>query len=439
MSEVVNGQTYVYSSAGMFEFRAFQQNQELLPNPDNPITINYASSFDGDNYRTYYLNPESNNWDDLGKDSIISTYSDTNNLKEEDLPTIERPIRPELPMKPFKKDYINVQFVYNKKTKEYRVRFCANNRKWGRRDTSNKVFSELKHLNRSKWKLDYDKSIKKDKKELIAFSSELDWYNEYDRLIKRRLGSRNRWGSMNLVDDVWIEPNAEGDNFNLVISKSGALKKIEVIPSKIPRRVETAQRKTRLYYSRYKKDLDKRRSDWAKVDKNFYGAEEAYLIAMENYEKDIKEYRSAMETYRMQRSQRASVFRMGNRNISLRASNILSFGLINYDIYQPIRNTKPLLANLVDEEGQTLKYKRLYILDFEINGLLEYRKNQRKVFDPEHANSIIAILAGDKVAVLNSTNFNSKEMKKRNTTVALKEYDLNGRSISELRKDNVLF
>lgn len=64
------GLNYTFMSAGMCEFRAYAGEEELQPNPDNPITVEMASFQNGTEYNMYTLNEQTGQWNNIGKDVV---------------------------------------------------------------------------------------------------------------------------------------------------------------------------------------------------------------------------------------------------------------------------------------------------------------------------------------------------------------------------------
>lgn len=435
MTEKEDGETFTYSSAGMMQFRVKKNNKELQPNPDSLITVNYNSPFEGDEYDLYYLDPEQEAWQNIGKDSLIDLDS-VPERHQRVMPEPNPPVQPNYPTFPYRKDKLSLCINDREKRKTTYIDLRSNSRKrWSRRDTNNKVFSELRYFSKVKWKVDYNtKKYKEGNDSIKALITRINQYNRQSNALSNRVSrSRFVWGGLNFFHDYWIEPNEENDNFNLVLSLSSETYKIPIVPSKLPKRVENAQRKMKQVYTSINKNLEKRKSDWEKVDRNKAKAVVAYQNEMALYQDKMDDYRNSMGEYNRAELERLNTYAASEENI-IRSFNLYSFGVFNCDIIFRMENPEPLLAQLKDEKGNRLSIKTLYVLDRETNGLLTFNQPKKAVYDFYHTNSIIAILGNEKVAVLKSKDFEAKPMNRTSTEVILKTYDMKNTSISELKK-----
>lgn len=451
MTEEEGGETYMYASAGMMEFRAFQQKEELFANPNRPITVNYNSPFSGSDYDLYYLDPEEEKWKNIGKDSIQSLENVEQLGGAADMDSLSA-----MPSAPFYMNYpyrqqrvqlIGFQFYddtfFNRllnRRDRLNISVSVNSRpRRIKRDTVNKLYSDLKDLSRLKWELDFSNKSGMTKKEFKALEEKIDLFRQASSGVRNNLATIPfTWNSSVLIDDFWLEPDVNRDNFNFVLSMNGELVRIPVKPKNIPSNVRVAQRKMNSYYKRYKKSLAARKSDWALIDKKNEKKVEEYAEVMANYEEKWQAYNTAIQKYSAIELKELKTYAATEGGV-IRSFQLSGFGTFNCDIRNRMSSPKPLLAQLKSTEGKLLDVKRIYILDKGNNGLLTFNGQENAFFDGGKENCLIAILPNEKIAVLKSEDFKASNLNLSDSQALLSVYDMKTTTINQLRKDANFF
>lgn len=434
MMEEENGETYTFASAGMLEFRAYQNEEELVPNSENLITVNYNSPFSGTDYDLFELNPETEKWENLGKDSITEANLtlDTGLYMEPVYPQ-----RPVFPTYPYRKQKVWINYKrYKRKKKQSRKNLpltISSGSKRTRRDTNNKVYSEFRYLNKLKFKVDYNSIDQEEFNDLNDLLDEIFQFNKVANRVRTNRNTSFGWGYLNSVEDITLEPNTERDNFDLLVIKSGEEVRIPVEPVNLPNKAEVAQKRLERYYARYKQKLNQRKNDWKVVEKSH----EKEII---KYREDLKQYEEYLEEYRAQvlkMNERAytdlKTYSASEQNV-IRSFSLTGFGTFNCDIRGRMQDPKPLLAQLQNQEGSNLHVNKIYILDKSNNGVLDFNNLKDVFFDSENINCLIAILPNSKIGVLKSENFDPNILSRKRNAVPLEVFNMDSISVEELRE-----
>jgi len=443
MIEREGDEVFTYASAGMLEFRAFQKNVELQANPNSTIQVDYASPFDGKEYDLFYLNPDNERWDNIGKDSIRPRSDEMTQNRQELDSLSSYPTPPRYLNLPYKQQEIKLlNYEVKRKNKMVRklqksrisVRVRSNQLRRIKRDTANKVYSELKYLDKFKWNLDFSEKEGMGAEEYRAFKEQMKNFDSYNQApnfsMSLNVASRS---DLNYITDFWLEPNVNRDNFNFVCSILGNEVRVPVIPSNLSNRPEVAQRRIKSFYKKYTKALNERKEDWAIIDEKFNLKMEEYYSMMGNYDEQMKKYNEELKKYNEISLNQLKTFAVTEGGV-IRSFQLAGFGTFNCDVRYRMVNPKPLLANLENSDGEKLEISRLYILDKVNNGLLTFNGLSEAFFDDKSINCMIAILPNDRIGVLSSDQFNSINLGSKEYTAVLDIFDMKSMSINELRK-----
>jgi Leucine-rich repeat (LRR) protein len=442
MSFDKGGEIYNFSSAGMMEFNAYQNNEPLQPNLERKITVNLKSPSASKGYDLFYLSAEEKGWVNIGKDSISDApvaSIDTTVIIDGELADFDLE-EPDYPKFPFTKEYINFEVDQVMDSKMYLLKVTpyhfTRGSRYSSRDTTNKKFSELKTLSRTKWRVDFNKN-QISRADLDSIS---DLIKEYTYQVRRREnevrnsinGAYDVEVGMNLIEDTWLEPNLLKDNFNMCLLIGGDTLKIPVLPKRMHSRPEVLQKQLKKLYSRYKRALNQRKEDWRAIDVRY----DEYLA---NYDGMMSEYQEEKRIYRKKKSEfyTAELTKIGTFSATednvFRSFQMTNFGFFNCDIINRMEQPEDLLAEFVDIDFKGVDISTVYILDKDNNGVTTYEGKSDKAFDAAHEISLIAILPNDKIGVISSKNFNKELMKDAASKAILTVFDMKKTSVLDLR------
>ncbi len=445
MMEKEGDEIFSFYSAGMLEFNATQQGQELMANPDQLIQVNYNSPFEGEEYDLFKLDAESERWSNLGKDSISDSPTSESRAIPTELPLMEYPEPPEYLTPPYNQSklYLDVNketkwFVRQKKRRPnlYKVTTRSAKRRI-KRDTLNKVYSELNALNRLKWKPVFEDRHGTDYEDYLSFKNDLDTFNDFENQIRNRFNFTNlefQWSEIIYIQDFWIEPNKERDNFDFVFVKTGQEVRLAAEPIIRTKRADVAQRKIKQFYKRYERSLENRREDWARIDSKFGQEMKVYMDQMSTFETRYKQYQEVIEEYRKQSLNDIKGYAATEAAV-VRSFELSSFGIFNCDIRRRMEDPTPLLASFESDSGEVLEPTRLYVMDQTNNGMLSFLEGDRMFYDAKSQNSLIAILPEDRIGVIAKSDFKDSDLNLAGSTAKMKIYDMKQTTIEELRKN----
>jgi Leucine-rich repeat (LRR) protein len=411
------GTSYQFASAGMVELRAEQNGFELFPNPEAPIIVNMSSNQKANDFGMYSYDEELSNWVYEGPDSLVQEPVLANS--SEGAETFFNPAGMALPPRLYmqkvgfrtKKHRKSRSFALN--LKNYPVNYyrgCSVN------------FPEFRKLKQKQWIYDGEN--------LETDRMYLDSVSKYIRKIySRGRSSRNGRVMYNrstpeLITDMSLSVNSNADNYLMSFTLRDTVIEIPVYPYVRSKRAEQEQRQNARMQKNYASDTKRRNKIWKKK--------------ISKYEDDIKDYEAIMK-----------LVELGNRKDldSIQATELLSsmqgirtftannFGAINCDrlIQEGINlNPKRLAVTLTNQQNQPIDSDKIYLMEYGMNTTFSFDQLSQVRFYVGSANSLVVSLGEDKIAYLNTTEFELAKLGKSGTNFQMHTLDLNDMSVQEL-------
>lgn len=408
-----NGQIEQLESAGMVEFRANKNGEELQANPEALVNIELTTNQKDTNYDLYYFeeNKGVGEWkkDKTLKDEVVSVEDAT----PQKIPSSVN-LSNYYPAKPLKvllkKHLIHARYYPNdsdlqRKSKSKRKRMLAekrtglnfvlsskhqkssgtNRNRYSYVDT--KVFSDLMSHKPTPWK--YEGEDKDSIQQIISWikiqnnlkeddeEMRVEWETEWEA----KTGWTYTEALRRQIIDFQVKPNFKKDCYDLQFISLVDTIVIPVFPV-LPSSTDLlkAQKQNVKFFKAYMKSYQKRLEDWKKQD-------DLYAKALKAHEQQMAEYQEQMAEYIKNGGERRVDPSLVDKALSVtkarRKLPIRRFGKNNIDRYYKYP-TERLLAEAIDEEGKQAKLISVVVLDERINapisftgGSFEYVKNGR--------------------------------------------------------------
>ena len=207
-----NGEKLPFQSAGMFEMLAFQNGQEVFPNPNDLIEVELNSSQQETDYRVYDLNEQTGTWTESGGQNSErpNAWSNISWTAPPRPPVFETMMTRFVMLKRKSVGYAN-----GIRKPQFKLNVLAD--KWQKKIEDNsyltKRFQELGLAKIKTWVYDGEMS----RKELAVLFKRINLINEQYRwpsngdgllLTKEEI-------EREVILDIWIEPNFEMDSYTM--------------------------------------------------------------------------------------------------------------------------------------------------------------------------------------------------------------------------------
>lgn len=437
------GVNYSFSSSGMLEINASKDGEPVFINPENKISIEMVSNNDDPGYNLYSMT-DGEGWEYKGKDSIYVDNPEP--IKKRNFEYSNDFIRIPKPTLAVLKSGVTFDFEVGgrRRSKGHFVinqthlspsyfRFNSSNK----RDRKN--FSELKNFNRYYWFIDG----KDQKAELKRFDSLSTYVKIYNERMRDWRYSPNREDSLsreynlilgaNLVEDVWVEPNYEADNFLLNFVMCGDTIRFEILPGINGSYTRRIQAQNDRIYSSYLKELNKRKGVWKTIDDKHGDYIEKYNEGMVVHRQEVMAYEKDKAAYLFEKRKEVATYEASSFNVQ-RSFQIDGFGYWNCDVINRMIEPKHLMAGLYNEELERLNPKELMIVDITNNGVLRYSNGTgKKLYDNKSSNAIIAFLDDEQIALLIPEKFDSQPLNRVASKPKLEIFNVKDISIGDIK------
>jgi len=367
-----NGKKEFFQSAGMVEFRANQNGEEIFPNPDGePIIIEISSSQTDKDFNLYTLDESSGEWNEEGKNAVVLNFTEINPLLIQPIPPLKEIARPRIvklnrkSTRWLKKKKQFLQFTIEDKQR-FKTIFRGQN-------FHGKHFSELKSKKPPIWVYSG-----KDKKSSSKLLSKLRRAND---TWKEDIDSLEHY----IVEDIQITPNFKNDNYKISFHcRMNKTWVIEAYPY-LSNNVNTEQKRNKAFYKKYYSAYQERCEQWKKIDQRF---EDAVV----QFEKDSLDFQTALAD--------------DDKTKSRRRIGVVTFGVLNIDrVFKRLNEERPLVFKF--ENNEEVKVSKVYVLDKTNNALLSYDEGQKIRFDNRAKNSLIIALDDASFATISEAEFKS--------------------------------
>lgn len=368
------GKTYAFESAGMFEMRAFQNNEPLFIQKGKDIQVDLVATHHGDDFCLYYLNEDKRKWDFKG-----------NYERKEDPVKIDETILDSLVRNEIKKN--------SKITK--------------------KIEPPTKpiHANPKRYRFDFEY----DKSEFPELAN-------YDGMTFEIKEGQNF--SPSLYDIVWPDIKLEkvvnkSSEYKLTLSNGKASRKFIVYPViEDSSKYEEAVLEYEKRYEQYKIDLNKRNKE-EQLERENYKAELEKRIKNEQINKARLEERQKRqeEIEREWVQENSEVIKeiqkqnfLSGRTMANEVINTLKiegFGIWNCDRISGYPNKKKLKVYFINYLGERLILDCYYHIDCSKNSIFSYQSFRSLEFgyDPNQQNMIWAALGENKLGIVREDQF----------------------------------
>jgi len=369
----------VFESAGMFDIRGVQNGEPVFINPTAPLTIEFASKNNRDEFNQYYLDTIARNWQYLQRDNLImpKTTLSNNDVKSAEK-AVDSKYQKAIAAIPPKID--SVKKVYTQKINKL--------------EKPTQPVKPNKSAGRPQFELDVDY---KEFPELSAFKNAMFEIGEENTGFSKDL-SRITWNSAEIS-----EGPQKGKNYWLTLKQKNRTEKLVVYPVLTGADYEQAAKKYEEKFEKYKGLLAKREANEQKL-KAELEAKQAEFIAKqkkleEEYLKERNRIKQQMTTSINTQMQAGGV----NNSLLNRVFNISNFGIFNSDRPIPIPPMeKTINPMFVENGGKTISPHILYVIETNRNVVFSYNElTMNNIVLNQRLNYSMCIIAGNKTYVVN--------------------------------------
>lgn len=357
------GTQYHFESAGMFEIKGFQNNEEVFISEVSPVSILLASKWEGERFNIYKLDAQSGDWSYLEKDTAGRKFAEVKTDSVQ-IPKTENIVKLE---KEVKKAQAKTKQIMGEKPVEPR-----------------KLQEKIQNL-----KIQVDE---KEFPELALYKNLLFEIDENDKTYKPEL-SKITW------DAASVKKGKENETYILTFTKGkdeySFVTRPVVGEKDFPKAKEIYERK----FDEYEKTLAKRKEDEEKKRKELE-AEYARLNAERNAQIAAIQQRMANES-----AQRIAA--AVTTDIIYRSFMVSSFGIWNSDCPQNMPKGLMVSAKFTDKDNKELVFNTLYLVEKGKNAaysLMNYDYS-KFTFNPESENLLLGVTKDNKIAVFKPEDF----------------------------------
>ena len=357
------GTEYHFESAGMFEIKGFQSNEEVFISEASPINILLASKQEGERFNIYKLDDKSGAWSYLGKDTAGRKYAEVK-VDSVQTPATEKTVNLE---KEVEKAQAKTEQVKREKPVE----------------------PVIATPGRQNLKIEVDE---KEFPELALYKNLLFEIDKNDKTYKSEL-SKITW------DAASVKKGKEKGTYILTFIKGKTeysfLTRPVVSEKDYPKAVEVYNKK----FDEYEKALVKRKEDEAQKEKELK-AEHDKLNAERLAELTEIQQRMASESAQQMATNATT-------NIIYRSFMVSSFGIWNSDCPQNMPKGLIVSATFADKNGKQLFFNTLYLVEKGKNAAYSLTNYDfsRFQFNPESENLLLGVTKDNKIAVFKPEDF----------------------------------
>ncbi|WP_075602244.1 hypothetical protein [Saccharicrinis aurantiacus] len=356
---------YTLESAGMIELRAFQNGKELQLVPEKELEVELVSDYSDNDYNVYYLDENLENWQYVGKDSLI-------------LPNKTLPVDEPLEVAINNKDILELQ---------RRLDSIITNNQQFRLTEPIKPQKALA----DKWKIELD-VIAEDFPELSVYEG-TNWQFADDALVPDIQDADITW------DDIIISKAGGSNNYLLTVKKGSKEKQYTVNPVYTGIAYADAINNYENKFNTYKAARASRRQ------------EEANLLAA--IEADKEKWRLSQQRAMSLRTNINNNKGKLDRDIFRRFS-VSTLGVWNCDRIINTNRVKTVNALCADKNGDAMVFKSLYVINKNRNTVLQSTSQvsiddvlyYRVMLNKLGGDIIIGINIEDKIIVLSERELN---------------------------------
>lgn len=380
------GVSYIFSSAGMMELRAFSNNEELGLAPNTQLDIKMTSDQKGQ-YNLYALDDSSGAWalNETRLNNTVNFQSNTelSNNKLQNIIQDSASWYAQMVggFEKTPKEILQFKIRPHKKLNTFKINFI--NRGRIQKDDGRLYFNETELLEDYTFIYEGENRIE-DFSKLQNILAELreNFYagNKKQKTRPTAVSS----DSLKIIEDLRLEPNPNSDNFRMTIIYDSQKLSFPVSIKTKSRKPRSVQKEYAKFYAKYNKVYSRRVEKWGVIERI--------------WEANLKSYIDDMWA-----GLRRKGFVDNNGDVSIPRS-VFSFGIgglgvINCDKPLPRLLFNPLervLANFYDLETQKkLHHKQVYVLDYSQNYALNYYKRTPRAYKKSKVILVVLMKNGD--------------------------------------------
>ncbi len=399
------GKESTLTSAGMFEFRAYNDSNELKINPSKKVQIDFASIDDGKDYNFYEFDKTSMLWQNknmklntnpIGKDTVIKNKKSIENTIYN---YVTQPVIYNFDTTRFNDRYESFEYynLRNKYNPDNRIKYSAyfnqpsnNKRVWYSSSDESKMIRKNKNL----FKFHFVYREKNDTNKSLVFNlyklKQLNYFPElsvfdgiklYHDEFDKRVDFKNKYIKNKIYSDVRVEYDKGSDYCTLILKEKEEFVQIQ--------------------FKLYDDDvLNKRRQNNYK--RSFYKTMLKYSKKLEKREKAFN-YQIQLDMRRQQNNiKKREKINLQNDSFvnqmvswmkpvnSRRRIELVSTGLYNCDVQYETVQAKVYHVDFLSDSMNSIDVANIYVFDENANTYFKYESNNI-VFQPETLIGLIVI------------------------------------------------
>ncbi len=421
MTYTEDGLAENFVSAGMFSFEAFNNGKPLIPNPKNPIKVNFLSDSMSSAFNLYYYDTTGTGWKNISTNSNLN-ISEQEKRKTKRAPTavnsftndsvapvlipnntrlasantdqsgyLPQPVAPKffqdqygITVERFSSDR-KMHLVFKSKKGLDHIRI-ADNEYWDRISGNT-----INMLNNARFTVE-DKNARYLKNVLASLGkAEGNHFDHYSHRIRKR--------RYTVFSELELEPNEKSDNFKLKIKIGSKIIEINVFPLFRGKSQTYTQRNTKRFFDRFKK-----------VQTQQKGASEAvktkYANHVQRYDLEMKSYRAIMVELNKERlevlnNEEAAPFNMQY------SFTLLGFGRFNCDRTRSISSKvrKSMAQAFVDSSGKKQYPNRTLLIDVTENATVIFYEHYPVIYASNKSNALITYFNNGRLGYVSQKAF----------------------------------
>ena len=304
------GVVSTFESAGMFDIKGFQNNEQVFINPKKQITVEFASTNNETKFNQYILDTTTKNWNFIQRDVVLS-----NTIKPVDNTTTENKITEnikkqlaEIPPK-IEKEQVSTTTKINalvKPTQPIKPTKVTNGRPQFELDVDYKEFPEL-----------------------MAFKNAVF-----------EVGTENKNYNPKTADVVWSsaqisEGPQKGKNYVLTLKLKQQIEQLIVYPALTGANYDNALTSYDKKFTEYKTLLAKREADEQKLKTEFEAKQLAYINEQKKLQAEL--LKEQIKIRQQQQEQLSNQFNsLSHQQKVTRIFQVSNFGIYNSDCATPV-------------------------------------------------------------------------------------------------------
>lgn len=410
-----NGKEGTLTSAGMFEFRAYNDSNELSINPNKKVQIDFASIDDGKDYNFYEFDKTRMLWQNknqnlnvkpIGKDTIIKNRKTIENTVYN---YVTQPVIYNFDTTRFVDRFESFEYynLRNKYNPENRIKYSAyfyqpsnSRRVWFWSSDESKMIRKNKNL----YKFIFVYREKNDSNKSLVFNlynfkqmnyfpelSVFDGFKLYNDEFEKRPDFKNKYIKNKIYSDVRVEYEKGSDYCTLVLKEREEFVQIQF---KLYDDDVLSKRRQNNYRRAFYKSMLKYNAKLKKREMAFNYQIQLDMIRQQNNIKKREKINLQNDSFI---NQMVSWMKPVN---SRRRIELVSTGLYNCDVQYETVQAKVYHVDFISDSMNNIDISSVYVFDENANTYFKYESNNI-VFQPETLIGMIIISTNGQKYYLN--------------------------------------